>query len=487
MSKSTVFRKKSVEALIAQSEGTEDGQQLKRSLGAWNLTSLGVGGIIGAGIFVMTGQAAANYAGPAIMISFILAGICCAFAALCYAELSSMIPVSGSAYSYAYASMGELLAWVMGWLLLLEYGISSATVAVGWSGYVSSFLGGFGLHIPAELKTSTIQVLNMGTPDVKWVVGTTFNLPAFLIVLICSSLLIFGVKESANVNNIIVAIKVGVILLFIAFGLGHINWENLTPFIPENQGGDKYGYNGIVRAAGVIFFAYIGFEAVSTAAQEAKNPQRTVPIGIMGSLVICTVLYMVVSLVLVGIVPYTMLNVPDPIAVGVNAIGLGWLAFLVKIGAIAGLSSVMMVMLYAQSRVFFAMSKDGLIPPVFSRVHPKYQTPWINTMILAVVVSLVAGFTPISILGDMVSLGTLTAFCIICFTVFYLRVKQPERKRPFNVPLPYVTPILGILCCMYLMWGLKDVFVTLKLYFLIGLVVYFLYGRRHSKLAQENQ
>jgi basic amino acid/polyamine antiporter, APA family len=480
---SSLFRKKSVESLIAHSEGTGE-HTLKRSLGAWNLTSLGVGGIIGAGIFVMTGQAAANYAGPAILISFVLAGICCAFAALCYAELASMIPVSGSAYSYAYASLGEIVAWIMGWLLLLEYGVSAATVATGWGGYLTSFLADLGIIIPDALKTPTIQVIGAGTPSVMWVTGETFNLPAFFGVLMCTFMLLFGIKESANANNVIVAVKLFVIALFIIFGISHVDFANLHPFIPDNQGGDKYGYPGILRAAGVIFFAYIGFEAVSTAAQEAKNPQKDVPIGIIGSLVICTVIYMIVAFILVGIVPYTTLNVPDPIAVGVDAIGMGWLAFLVKIGAIAGLSSVMLVMLFAQTRVFFTMSRDGLIPPVFGHVHPKYKTPWLNTIILGSVISIIAGCTPISILGDLVSLGTLTAFCIICFSVFYLRIKQPERHRPFSVPFPMVTPILGILCCGYLIYGLSEVFAALKYYFIIGLVIYFAYGRRKSVLGK---
>jgi APA family basic amino acid/polyamine antiporter len=481
MSKS-IFRKKSVADLIAQTSGADGGHSLKRTLGAWNLTSLGIGGIIGAGIFVMTGQAAANYAGPAIILSFVLAGICCAFAALCYAELSSMIPVSGSAYSYAYASLGEIFAWIMGWLLLLEYGVSAATVATGWGGYLTSFLGDFGIVLPDALKTSTLQLVDYGKETAHWAMMPSFNVPAFLGIWACVLLLLFGVKESANANNIIVVIKVAVILLFIVFGLSHVNMDNFTPFIPENQGGDKYGYDGILRAAGVIFFAYIGFEAVSTAAQEAKNPQKDVPIGILGSLVICTIIYMLVAFVLIGIVPYQTLNVPDPIAVGVDAIGMPWLAFLVKIGAIAGLSSVMLVMLYAQTRVFFTMSKDGLIPPVFSKIHPKYQTPWLNTLILGTAISLVAGFTPIKLLGDLVSIGVLTAFAIICFSVFYLRIKQPDMHRPFKVPFPKVTPLLGIACCLYLIYGLSDVLLTLKFYFLIGLVIYFAYGRRKSKL-----
>ncbi len=468
--------KKSISAIQAESEKGE----LKRTLSASNLVSLGIGCIIGAGIFVMTGQAAAEHAGPAIIISFILAGLCCAFAGLCYAELASMLPVSGSAYSYAYASLGEFFAWVMGWLLLLEYGLAASTVAVGWSGYVVSFLGNFGIVIPEYLTKPTISL-----GETKEIIfNNTINLPAMVGIGIVTSLLIAGVKESATVNNIIVAIKVAVILLFIGVGAFYVNPENWTPFIPEAVAGadDKYGWDGILRAAGIIFFAYVGFEAVSTAAQEAKNPQRDIPIGILGSLFICTVIYMLVSLVLTGIVKYDTLAVPDPIAVAVDAIHLPWLAFIVKIGAIAGLSSVMMVLLYGQTRIFYTMSKDGLIPPVFSKIHPKFKTPHINTVIVGVIVGIMAGMTPISILGDLVSLGTLTAFSIICFSVLYLRKKEPGLKRPFSVPYPKITPILGILCCGYLMWGLKGMLITLKFYFVAGLLIYFLYSARHSKL-----
>jgi len=487
MFKSSLFRKKTIQALTLQSEGmdVDESHRLKRSLGAFNLTSLGVGAIIGAGIFVMTGQAAANYAGPAILISFLFAGICCAFTALCYAELASMLPVSGSAYSYAYASLGEIFAWIMGWLLLLEYGTSAAIVAVGWSGYVVSFLHDFGINIPDYLKTPTVDIIDAGKVTSHFVFGSTFNLPAFLVVLVCCVLLVIGVKESANFNNVIVVVKLAVILLFVIFGFSHIDFHNLHPFIPANQGGDKYGYNGILRAAGVIFFAYQGFEAVSTAAQESKNPKRDVPIGIIGSLVVCTIIYFLVAFVLVGIVPYTTLNVPDPIAVAADAVGLGWLSFVVKIGAIAGLSSVMLVMLYAQTRIFYTMSVDGLLPAMFAKIHTKFRTPYINTILVCVVIAAIAGVTPISILGDLVSLGTLMAFAIICFTVFYMRIKQPDMPRGFNVPLPFITPILGILCCSYLMYGLSEVFVTLKYYFIVGMVIYFAYGRWHSRLADK--
>ncbi len=477
MSFAKFFIKKPIAAIQAESSKSE----LSRSLSALNLVSLGIGCIIGAGIFVMTGQAAANYAGPAIMISFVLAGLCCAFAALCYAELAAMLPVSGSAYSYAYASLGEVVAWVMGWLLLLEYGVASSTVAVGWSGYVVSFLGNFGITLPEALTQATF-VAN----DAHELQYTgSFNLPAFLGILAVTALLVKGVKESATVNNVIVIIKVAVILLFIVCGMFYINPENWSPFIPEATPDGRYGWDGILRGAGVVFFAYVGFEAVSTAAQEAKNPQRDMPIGILGSLAICTVIYMAVSAVLTGIVPYTMLNVPDPIAVGVDAIGMPWLAFIVKIGAIAGLSSVMMVLLYGQTRIFYTMSRDGLMPAAFHKVHARFKTPVINTVVVGTAVAFVAAATPISILGHLVSLGTLTAFAIICFTVLYLRRKEPGLERPFKAPGGMATPILGICFCGYLIYGLLSDPVAIKFYLVyltLGVLLYFGYGQFRSKL-----
>lgn len=466
---------------IANIQKEAETGHLKRSLSAANLVSLGVGCIIGAGIFVMTGQAAAQYAGPAIMLSFVLAGLCCAFAALCYAELSSVLPVSGSAYTYAYASLGEIFAWAMGWLLILEYGVASATVAVGWSGYVTSFLSKeLGIIIPAVLTAPYGQMVTLADGSQ---VEALFNLPASLGVAAVTGLLILGIKESANVNNIIVFIKLAVIVLFIVIGALYVNPANWQPFVPENTGVEgEYGYSGVLKAAGIIFFAYIGFEAVSTAAQEARNPQRDIPIGILGSLTICTILYMLVAAVLTGIVPYKTLNVPDPIAVGVDSIGLPWLALVVKLGAIAGLSSVMLVLLYGQTRIFYTMSRDGLIPSFFNRVHPKYQTPHLNTIVVGLLVGTAAGLVPLRTLGDLVSVGTLFAFTIICFSVLYLRMKQPDLNRPFKVPFYPFTPVLGMLCCAYLMWGLKDSLIALKLYFVVGLVVYFAYGQFNSKL-----
>jgi len=489
MNLSKIMAKKSIASIQAESKGSE----LKRTLSAANLVSLGIGCIIGAGIFVMTGQAAAQYAGPAIMLSFILAGLCCAFAAMCYAELASMLPVSGSAYSYAYASLGEVFAWVMGWLLLLEYGVAAATVAVGWSGYVVSFLHNFGIDIPAQWAAARgLEVKNAAGVMVTGI----FNIPAFVGVSVATWLLVVGVKESASVNNVIVFIKLAVIILFVVVGAFYIDPSNWHPFIPENTGEEgKFGYSGILRAAGVIFFAYVGFEAVSTAAQEAKNPQRDIPIGILGSLTVCTILYILVAGVLTGIVPFATLNVPDPIAVGVDAIGLPWLAFIVKIGAITGLSSVMLVLMYGQTRIFYTMAKDGLLPAICSKVHPKYQTPHINTLIVGLVVGVVAGLTPISKLGDLVSLGTLTAFTIICFSVLYLRKKEPNLARPFRVPFAPVFPILGMLLCGYLIWGLLGFKVTddgfgynheivnfYVIYLAVGMLIYFGYSQFRSKL-----
>jgi len=497
-----LFIKKPVHLIQQESQRGE----LKRSLSALNLVSLGIGCIIGTGIFVMTGQAAAQFAGPAIILSFIMAGICCAFAAMCYAELASMLPVSGSAYSYAYASLGEIVAWIMGWLLLLEYGIAGSTVAVGWSGYMVSFLNDFNIHISPAWSAATgmhlIQVPGSGWKEVTDelikdlhahsvvveslpAVTAIFNLPAALGLSVVTMLLILGVKESATVNNVIVCIKVTVIVLFIGFGLFYINPANWHPFLPANTGEyGHFGWSGVLRGAGYIFFAYVGFEAVSTAAQEAKNPQRDVPIGIIASLVICTILYILVSLVLTGIVKYDTLNVPDPIAVAVDAIHLPWLAFVVKVGAICGLSSVMLVLMYGQTRIFYTMAKDGLLPPLFSKIHPKFQTPWVNTIVVGVISAIVAGMTPIEALGDLVNLGTLMAFTIICFTVLYMRIKEPNLDRPFKVPYPKVTPILGMLSCGLLISTLWATFVTLIPYFALGFAIYFAYGQRHSKLRQ---
>jgi APA family basic amino acid/polyamine antiporter len=489
-----LFRRRSVAAL--QAEVLTD-KSLKRALGPVNLTALGIGAIIGAGIFVLTGQAAAQYAGPAIVYSFILSGIACAFAGLCYAEFASMIPLSGSAYTYGYATLGEFIAWIIGWNLILEYLFAASTVAVGWSGYVVSFLKDLGITIPAAFTSAPYDHLT--PPGAHWwnlwqlfvngwtSTGAVLNVPAMLIVAAITILLVIGIKESVNFNNVIVALKLAVILTFIAVGAAYINQHNWHPFVPPAISPGHFGWGGVVRGAGVIFFAYIGFDAVSTAAQESKNPQRDMPIALLGSLAICTVLYITVSLVLTGIVNYTQLNVSAPIAVAVSSLGpsLAWLEYFIKIGAIAGLSSVILVMLLGQPRIFYTMSKDGLLPPIFSAVHPKFQTPWIAQIITGAAAMLVAGLFPIGLLGELVSIGTLLAFAIVCAGIFVLRFTDPEIKRPFRTPVFWLTAPLGVLSCGYLMYNLPpDTWARLIVWLAIGLVIYFAYSCRHSKLQR---
>ena len=485
-----------------QAEALTD-QRLKRVLGPVNLTSLGIGAIIGAGIFVLTGHAAAQYAGPGIVYSFMLSGLACAFAGLCYAEFASMIPLSGSAYTYGYATLGEFVAWIIGWNLILEYLFAASTVAVGWSGYVVSFLND--LHakwnwipvIPATFTSAPYD--HVAAANLHWwnvwqlfahgwtSTGAVLNVPAMAIVAIITVLLVVGIKESANFNNAIVALKLLVILTFIAVGAAYINPANWHPFVPPVDAMGNFGWHGVVRAAGVIFFAYIGFDAVSTAAQEAKNPQRDMPIALLGSLGICTVLYIAVSLVLTGVVNYSQLNVPAPIAVAVSTLGpsLAWLEYFIKIGAIAGLSSVILVMLLGQPRIFYTMSKDGLLPPVFSAVHPKYRTPWIAQLLTGAIAMLIAGLFPIGLLGELVSIGTLLAFAIVCAGVFVLRFTDPEIKRPFRTPLFWLTAPLGVLSCGYLMYGLPpDTWARLIVWLAIGVAIYFLYSCRHSEVQK---
>jgi APA family basic amino acid/polyamine antiporter len=480
---------------IAQVQRETQNSELKRSLGKWNLLLLGVGCIIGAGIFVRTGSAAALHAGPAVLLSFVVAGIVCAFAGLCYAELSSTLPVSGSAYTYGYTTLGEFVAWTMGVLLLLEYGIAAAVVAVGWAGYVVSLLADFGIQIPAALTGPTGQLLvRDGAPvlvDGQQVV-TIFNLPAFLICIALSLLLVLGVSESAKVNNVIVAIKVSVLTAFIVVGglivlsnLPDLIATNWTPFIPENTGDGEFGVDGIMRAASIVFFAYIGFEAVSTAGQEAKDPAKDMPFGIIGSLVVCTVIYMLVAAIMTLLVPYNTLNVPDPVAVVVDAFGpqWGWLAKTIKIGAIIGLTSVVLVLMYGQTRIFYTMARDGLLPHIFSRVHPKYQTPWINTLLVGLITACAAGFVDINTLGDATSVGTLAAFAIVCLSVIYLRRAAPELPRGFKVPFYPVLPLLGIASCGYLITTVPMHVLLLFLgYLAVGMVIYFFYGIHFSNL-----
>lgn len=460
----------------------DEPQRLKRVLGRWDLIGLGIGAIIGAGIFVLTGQAAAQYAGPAIVISFILSGIVCALAGLCYAELASLLPVAGSAYTYARASMGGFLAWIIGWDLILEYFFASATVAVGWSGYMVSFLRDFGIHVPKIVASSPLSFDH----QVGWqLTGSLINLPAMLIIGLVTLLLIVGIKESARANAIIVFIKLTVIILFIGFGAKYINPQNWVPFIPENTGSfGHFGWSGIARGAAVIFFAYIGFDAVSTAAQESKNPQKDMPIGILGSLAVCTVLYILVALVLTGLVKFPLLNVPDPIAVGVNAAGasLTWLRPLIKLGALAGLNSVILVMLMGQTRIFYSMSEDGYLPKAFAKIHPKFQTPYITTLLIGSLAMIIAGIFPIGILGELVSIGTLFAFAIVCLAVWILRKTKPNLPRTFRTPWVPFVPILGALAAFAQMLSLpKDTWIRLALWMALGLVIYYFYGRHHMK------
>ena len=453
-----------------------------RALGPLNLTTLGIGAIIGAGLFVLTGTAASQNAGPALVVSMIMAGVACAFAGLCYAEMASMIPVAGSAYTYAYATLGQLVAWIIGWDLILEYSLSTATVAVGWSGYAVSFLHNIGIDIPPQWAAPAGAEVTLANGAI---VHGIFNIPALLIVLAVTTLLIIGIRESANVNSVIVIIKVAVLLIFLAAGVRFVNPANWHPFVPPNTGafGD-FGWSGVLRGAGVIFFAYIGFDAVSTAAQEAKNPQRDMPIGILASLVICTIIYIAVSLVLTGIVPYHKLGVPNPISVGIEQTGMTWLAPIINVGAVCGLSSVMLVTLLGQSRIFFSMSRDGLLPPVFQRVHPRFKTPYLGTALTGILIAVAAGLVDISTLGKLTSMGTLLAFAIVCGGVLILRRTAPELPRPFRTPGAPAVPIIGVLVCFYLMVGLPlSTWIRLVVWLAVGMLIYLLYGRHQPLQA----
>jgi basic amino acid/polyamine antiporter, APA family len=468
-----LFAKKSIARLLEESEG-KGSQTLTRSLTATQLIALGIGAIIGAGIFTLTGVAAAKHAGPAIVYSFILAAIGCAFAGLCYSEFSTMIPIAGSAYTYAYATMGELLAWIIGWALVLEYAVGAATVSVSWSGTVDSILRSFGINLPHQFLASPWDPM----PGLM-------NVPAVLIICGISWILITGIKESARFNSLIVALKLAVVIFFIGLGYFFINQDNYHPFVPQNTTGTfgAFGWTGVLAAAGQIFFAYIGFDAVSTAAQEAKNPKRDMPIGIIGSLIVCTILYILYALVLTGVVNYKDLNVSAPLAVAVDRMKYGWLGFLMKLGSLAGLTSVMLVMLLGQSRVFFSMSRDGLLPKLFSDIHPKHHTPWKSNILLMIVVSALGAFTPIAQLGNLTSIGTLCAFVLVCIGVIIMRRTQPDLPRPFRTPWVPLVPILGVFFNLLLMFSLDNLtWVAFLLWMAIGLVIYFSYSRSRSHL-----
>ncbi|WP_158915057.1 amino acid permease [Caulobacter sp. S45] len=507
---------------IAQIQAEAAHHDLKRTLGAFNLVSLGVGAIIGAGIFVLTGQVASANAGPAILLSFVVAGIACGLAGLCYAELSATMPVSGSAYTYAYGTLGEVAAWIMGWLLVLEYGVAASTVAVAWAGYVVSLLHDLGIDFPSivvggqaapAFATPLIQALPNALGHISFQPTGTLNIVAAVGILAVTGLLMLGVSESAKVNNVIVVIKSLVLLAFVVIGVNYINPANWHPFLPKNTTGEfgAFGWSGVLRGGAIIFFAYVGFEAVSTAAAESKNPSKDVPIGILGSLFICTLIYMAVAAVMTGVVPFKQLGVPDPIAVAIDRMNPTWAAIpyaanashqlnlvslAIKLGAVTGLSSVMLVLFYAQTRIFYTMARDGLLPKVFATIHPRFRTPWIGTLLLGVLIAVAAAFLPIDLLSDLVSLGTALAFAIVCLSVIYLRKKHPELNRPFRAPGGVTTAVLGIISCMALavfnllpmvqkaLSGDPLPLTILVVYCLIGAAIYIGYGYGNSKLAK---
>ena len=456
--------------------------ELKRALGPVQLIGLGIGIIIGAGIFVSTGTTAANFAGPGVTISYLIAGFGCALAGLCYAEFSSMIPVAGSAYSYTFATFGKFLAWLIGWDLILEYLAAGSAVAVGWSGYFNGMMADFGIHLPEHLSKSPI----IWNPDQTFALsGAVINLPATMLILGLTALLVIGIRASVTFNGIMVLLKLAVVFLVIGFGFQYVTMDNLTPFIPENTGTfGEFGWSGIVRASGVVFFAYIGFDCVSAAAQEAKNPQRNMPIGILGSLALCTVLYVLMCIVMTGVTPYTTLGVSKPVTVAVQAMGpqLTWLVPLVNFGATLGLATVVLGLLLGQSRIFYAMSRDGMLPPVFAKVHPTFRTPYLSTILIGVVAALLSAFLPENLLIELVAIGTLAAFVLVCLSVIILRKTHPNVPRPFRTPLVPIVPIGGMLVCFGMMAGLPlDTWIRFIGWGLLGLIVYFFYARKNAR------
>lgn len=478
-----LFRKKSIDRYISESDRNNG---LKRNLTASNLVALGVGAIVGVGIFVVTGKAAANFAGPALTISFIISALACVMAGLCYAEFASMIPVAGSVYAYSYTTIGEFPAWFVGWILILEYLLACASVAVGWSEYVINFMTDIGIHLPPHLLKAPFEY----SATNGWhLTGALFNFPAVMIIVLLTSLLLGGIKQSAWINNIIVVIKVTVILLFVGFGLSYIDFSNWSPYIPEADPIEfgKYGWGGILRGAAVVFYAYLGFDALSTAAQEAKDPQKDMPRGILYSLAICTILYISVTAVLTGIVHYSELNASAPIAEAIDRAGSGlaWLSPFIKLGAIAGLSSVILVMMLGQSRIYYAIAKDGLLPSFFAKINTKTGTPQRSVLIAGIITSLVAAVVPMEVMTDLVSIGTLLAFAIVCITIVILRKTRPDLKRPFKVPFSPIIPLLGAGICILQMIALPMVaWIRLLVWSLLGICIYFAYSRRNSTLNE---
>ncbi|AGY74636.1 amino acid permease [Clostridium autoethanogenum] len=460
-----IFRTKPIESLLAETKGKNS---LEKSLGAFELTMLGIGAIVGTGIFVLTGIAAAKYSGPALVISFIIAGLACGFAALCYAEIAAMVPVAGSAYTYGYAALGEFWAWIIGWDLILEYAFSVGTVAIGWSGYFVSILGDLGIKLPNIITKAPFE-------------GGLVNLPAVAILVVITGILVAGVKQSAATNNIIVAIKLAVVLLFIVLGVRHVHPANWHPFMP-------YGWKGVFSGASVIFFAYIGFDAVSTAAEEVKDPKKDLPKGIIASLIICTVLYIAVSAILTGMVPYLKFkDTAAPVAFALQQVGINWGSALVSVGAICGLTSVLIVMLFGQTRVLFAMSRDGLLPRVFGQVNQRFHTPVKSTLLVGIITMIIAGFTPISVVSELTNIGTLAAFIIVSASVIVLRKREPDRPRSFKVPFSPVTPVFAMAACAFLIYNLQKVtLVRFAVWLVVGLIIYFVYGNSHSVMNDED-
>jgi APA family basic amino acid/polyamine antiporter len=476
-----IFAKKSIQSLL--NEASESSHALKRTLGAVNLTAMGIGAIIGAGLFVITGPAAAAYAGPGVLISFIIAFIVCVFSALCYAEFAAMIPIAGSAYSYAYASLGEFSAWILGWVLLCEFMFSPTTVASGWSGYFVSLMHDIGWDIPTAWSTSTL-----GYDLVKgWTSsGSILNIPAMIIVGIIGIMVALGVQTAAFLNNLLVIVKLGVIVLLIICGFTFINWDNLAPLIPENTGVfGQFGWSGVLRGAGVVFFAFIGFDAIAPLAQESRNPQKDIPIGMLGSLTISTIAYVLVGIVLLGAVSYTQLGVPGSFGVVVDSFGPGfvWLRYVVKIAILAGLTTVILVMIMGMARILFIMSLDGLLPKVFGKTHPKFKTPFFSTLFVTALMIIMTGILPVEILGQLTSMSTLLVFAIVALGILILRYKQPKANRPFKIPFGPIIPILAMLTCIAQMAALPGVtWIQLIIWVIVGLIIYGIYGYRKSIL-----